>query len=83
MLAFEAGDGYDASRMLAPRHRALLDAIHPGPWTVALPTVSYALLAREGDAGATALLREACAESRQADGLCGELLRLSDGLRLP
>jgi tetratricopeptide (TPR) repeat protein len=80
VVGFDAGDGCDASRLLAPRHRMQLDALYPGPWVVALPTISYALLAREGDEQAIALLRAACVESQGPDGLHGALLSLATDL---
>jgi hypothetical protein len=45
LVAWESGDGLDASRPLAPAHRAQLWALHPGPWAVAFPASSFALLA--------------------------------------
>ncbi|MBI5544603.1 MAG: tetratricopeptide repeat protein [Deltaproteobacteria bacterium] len=81
VLAFDEGDGYDAARLLAPRHRGLLDSLHPGPWTVVLPTSGYALLAREDDLSATAVIRSAAqAEGGGPDGLSTRLFRLSERL---
>ncbi|MGC4122802.1 MAG: hypothetical protein QM765_51165 [Myxococcales bacterium] len=77
VLAFDEGDGYDAARLLAPKHRALLDALHPGPWIVALPTTGYALLAREGEKASRGLLEAAArTESSRPDGLSPILFRL-------
>ena len=69
VLAFDEGDGYDAARLASPRHRAQLDELHPGPWVVALPTTSYALLARDGDAAARELLQSA-ARAESGEGAC-------------
>lgn len=81
VLAFDAGDGYDAARLLAPKHRALVDALHPGPWTVALPTTGYVLLAREGEKAVRELLEAAArSEGGRPDGMSPALFRLADGL---
>ncbi|HEY3450271.1 MAG TPA: tetratricopeptide repeat protein [Myxococcales bacterium] len=81
VLAFDEGDGYDGSRLLSPKHRALLDSLHPGPWIVALPTSGYALLAREGDSASRQLLQTAAStESGRPDGLSPTLFRLAEGL---
>ncbi len=80
LVAFDAGDGYDASRLCSPAHLKLLEAIDPGGWVAALPTVSYALLAREQDRDAIAFLRVLAQQEGSGDqGLSTSLYRLTKG----
>ncbi|MGI5863792.1 MAG: tetratricopeptide repeat protein [Myxococcales bacterium] len=57
LLAFEAGDGYDTSRLLSPAHQALLDQIDRIPWVAAMPESACALLARLHDKSALEVLK--------------------------
>jgi len=84
LLAFEAGDGYDASRLLSPRHQELLARAGAGPWIVAIPSTHHALLARAGDGQADAVLAAlARSEAQEEDGLCAELFGLEAGRLSP
>ncbi|MFN7132887.1 MAG: DUF1444 family protein, partial [Myxococcales bacterium] len=58
LLAFDAGDGYDASRLLSKPHREAVRALSEGPWVVAMPTRAYALLARASDSRAVGFLKQ-------------------------
>ncbi len=77
LLAFDKGDGYDASRLLSPAHRALLS--FKGPFAAAIPTRSCALLAPLDRPKAMALLRVvAKAQADGPEGLCHDLFRLGE-----
>lgn len=79
LLAFDAGDGYDASRLLSPAHQALLASAGPKAFAAAIPTRSWALLAPLDRAEAVALLRAvAQAQAVGPEGLCPDLFRLGE-----
>jgi tetratricopeptide (TPR) repeat protein len=80
LLAFDSGDGYDASRLLSPAHLQLLARVDPGPWVVAIPVGAYAVLARASDAPKRAVLKAlAESESSGPEGLCSSLFSLDGG----
>jgi tetratricopeptide (TPR) repeat protein len=79
LLAFDAGDGYDASRLLSPVHRALLPGEGSKIFAVAIPTRGCALLAPFERPEAVALLRAvARAQAEAPEGLSPELFRLGE-----
>ena len=80
LLAFEAGDGYDAARLLSPEHRALLESLAGGMLVAAIPTRAYALVARGSDAATLRFLGElARAESQTGQRVTERLFRISPG----
>jgi tetratricopeptide (TPR) repeat protein len=79
LLAFDAGDGYDASRLLSPVHRALLPGDGSKVFAAAIPTRGCALLAPLERPEAVALLGAvARAQAEAPEGLSPELFRLKE-----
>ncbi|HCF60142.1 MAG TPA: hypothetical protein DFS52_19370 [Myxococcales bacterium] len=80
LLAFEAGDGYDTSRLLSPAHQALLDHVDRIPWVVAMPASACALLARLHDDSTLEVLKGIAKGAAQSEGApTAQLFRIDAG----